>query len=504
MKNRLLYSCVLLLATLISSCGDEWDDHYKNSQTYTYDGSVWSYVKGKPEYSQFVAMLEKYDLKPALDNGASNTLFAVRNEDMPSFEGYSEDSVRNVLAYHAGNMSLYVQNVMEDKPARMKSYMSKNVRVSKSGTEVLANRDTDITVPDIVCANGVVHEVGNVLLPKRNIYEQVVLADETFSAFKEHVQLFDWVLDLEKSIEVGRDSLGFPIYDPVFKPENVFFQAYGDLSEEDSTETCLMLSDQAIEATYQRMKLRYYEAETNLPEEYDEQLKKRYYTDKKDGTLKHEYVPRKQLALEVIKNSVLWQGEALAEDMPDTILMSNLRAVEISPEDAGKYYELSNGLLYEWNSLGLLASDIMGDELDFQGESVNMMTSLEEFIPEYGKNGDQESIEVTSDQPFEIWFDCESLIAGTYDLYWYPITRKTSVLDFYIGDTRIKTQYRTAGNWNKQKIATLKFDAFGSKRVKITTLEPYDEVEGLYGISFDRLEFVPVSEAYELLKDRSL
>ncbi|BDD12430.1 hypothetical protein FUAX_48620 (plasmid) [Fulvitalea axinellae] len=492
MKKGLLYILAFFAVAVWTSCDSEFEEHFEDKQPFVHDGTTADYILSKPEYSDFVTLLERFELLETLKNSASGTVMAVRNGNIPSFEGFSEDSIRNVIRYHVANTPMYKRNVPTKGFAFMKSLMGKNFRFSYTDEGLRINRSASLAESDIVCSNGVVHVLENMQMPIRNLYEEIGVVGDDYSKYRERVNRFELVFDRENSVEVGADRFGRPIYDSAWVEKSSFLSGVADISHEDSTVSCLMLSDDAIQASFDRIVKRYYESADNVPEAF-------YVEKDKKGLTKEDKV------LEAIMTSTVWYKEddiTTAEKAIDNyMVMTSGYLVEVNEEDAGPYTIQSNGYLYQWKSLGLLASNLMGVDTYTEGEAGEFEIDIEEYELGETHQGQNVAVDIEANEPFTVTYTCDSLMAGTYRLMWSPLSSSTSVLNVSVDGELIADDYRPWGNWGNHFIGYVQLSSYGDHEVSFTTLEPNNSVEGTYGLSFDKITFVPVSEYNVLLNN---
>ncbi|BDD09920.1 hypothetical protein FUAX_23520 [Fulvitalea axinellae] len=494
MRIRLfsIYALSVLFAGLLMSCEDAWEDHYEGNTASQYQGTVSEYLQSKPEYARFWSLVKKHGIDQKLAKGGSNTVFAVPDAGMASFDGLDEKAEADKIAYHAGNALVYGYNVTKQKDyfAFLKTFLSKNVRLSESAGTTWANREIKVTESDIVCSDGVVHVLEKALLPTANIYEQLQTLGDEYDAFKKYVSKDTLLFDRELSVEVGKDEFGRTVYDSVFVPRVYFLVRNGDIAHEDSTLTCFALNETAMQATFDDLVMRYYGDESNLPENFD--------VVELDRSGQKSIGSMRSRIMDEIRNSTVWTGEATVENMPDTLEMTTRRKVIVKASDAGDLSVQSNGYLYTWNRLGLLASDVMGDTLEFESENVPYFTSPDNTLIEVESSGSQQGFFFNMDEPVEVTVECEKLIGGKYMVYYRSaISGHNSLLDITVDGKKFVTEFQPRGNWLNNRLGTVNFDAFGKKVIKIKTLEPYNTDEGLYGISFDKLIFIPYAEHWK-------
>lgn len=86
MKSNILLF-ILVLATGLISCKDDWDEHYSGGQTGTTEGSpekLGDFLSLQAKYSAFTGFLQESGVLDTLNANQILTVWAVNNENMPT------------------------------------------------------------------------------------------------------------------------------------------------------------------------------------------------------------------------------------------------------------------------------------------------------------------------------------------------------------------------------------------------------------------------------------
>lgn len=62
MKKAIIKCVWAVLLPLVTSCSDEWDEHYGQGNPMASDESLWQALKERPELSNFVRLVEMWDM----------------------------------------------------------------------------------------------------------------------------------------------------------------------------------------------------------------------------------------------------------------------------------------------------------------------------------------------------------------------------------------------------------------------------------------------------------
>ena len=171
MKNlSILFRCLLLVGavTFFASCGD--DDDSPEPMTLT------EIAADVDRFSSLVTALERTGLDVVLNGSGSFTVFAPNNSAFTAAgvdaSTFDVDELKEILEYHVFvGQSLTVANIPETQVylgtagTNGPDGTSLSLLVEKSGSSVTVNGDVPVINADIEGSNGVIHEIGSVLLP---------------------------------------------------------------------------------------------------------------------------------------------------------------------------------------------------------------------------------------------------------------------------------------------------------------------------------------------------
>jgi hypothetical protein len=313
-----------LLPIVFFACQKDIDDYFYKETELSVDTDILTLLKENPEYSEFVDLLEEYQVDTILDKGGIYTFFVPNNSAMQNRE-------QGTL----GDKEL-IEYLMAE------SYVNLNQIIGQNKTQTLGGKfaliksvgNTGHTIDDItilkgspLANNGRYYEIEEVAKPKPNLYEYIAATNEFYRSY---LDAQDSVyLDKELSTPIGYTEDGLTEYDTILSTVNLFELNYFPVREEfrDNKATMLLFSQ----------------------EQYDEAL----------GLVSDELI----IAVDDIP--YLWQNEIL---MPYLIEQSVFRnalpysafaigkaknilgdSVEVVPEDiAADFFECSNGRAYNF------------------------------------------------------------------------------------------------------------------------------------------------------------
>ncbi|RYY06200.1 MAG: fasciclin domain-containing protein, partial [Sphingobacteriaceae bacterium] len=264
---------ILMLALSLSACKTGFDKYWKGENPK--GGFLYNKIKDNPEFSIFAQGLQRANLVQYIDQGGLYTVFAPTNEafykylhnhNYASIEAVPVDSLFKVLSFHIVNNMWYYYDFRSRYigPYKQKLYLTRNKKfvdidvsventIKINGVAVLPN------LRDIDAENGVIHGIGEVLVPLPNLEELMqsdpeisnstfykllqVTADRQFDRFNSYDKDRDGRIDsvfyktyplidrLLTSLEFRQNQNvdsqgGDPVFTTILMPGNTVFDPY--------------------------------------------------------------------------------------------------------------------------------------------------------------------------------------------------------------------------------------------------------------------------------------
>lgn len=334
--KKLIIVAVLAMSVFITSCKDEWDNHYSQEQGEASSVSelgLYDFLKNQPEYSQFIQLMDETGVGKELAKNQVLTAWVVSNEHMPAdYNGYTPEEKIRLAKQHINYMALYSPKLQAGKT--IKSMAGKNLSFTQQG-EGLALDGQAIVKPNQLCANGVAHEIDGLMIPRDNIYERIVKAGDEYSIFRDSILVkSDTVFDEKNSFPLGVDEFGNTVYDSVFVISNPYFNK-GDFRYENGSYTLFMPSNEQLQGALNDI-INLYDGDVTVEEK----------------TLFFDWIMTSAL----YKGNITYAPGQTYESLWNKVWMTDKQLVEPTP------YVASNGLVYTVTHLhiprNLLLQDI--------------------------------------------------------------------------------------------------------------------------------------------------
>ena len=242
-----------IIAMVISSCTQDWNNHYKekeqvieNENVTIIDAKAIEFLQSETSLSSIFDLLGETGIVDQINNSTQRYTILVAKDDVPVPEGIDK---RYFTRTHVASVSLspsYIQSGM-----RLKMLNGKNLTIV---TEKDAENNTityinGIKVLSITKVNdGFVYELESYIDAPPSLYETILALDEEYSVFRQMV-LGKATREFNRaaSMPVGVDGTGNTVYDSIFTETFPYFAAKEfDLTSEELTATMLLPSNDLI------------------------------------------------------------------------------------------------------------------------------------------------------------------------------------------------------------------------------------------------------------------
>ena len=192
-KNKLLAFIILsfTIITLFNACDS--DDVGNTLYTFT-DKMLGEELVTDTTLSEFNKLISMTGLSGFVNSYGNMTCFAPDNDAMRSFyeakgktklEDFTADSLKLMAYDHLINGAV-IKFVNFNEGRLFNQTMSERyIAINFDGTETYVNKNSKITLKDIVVHNGVIHKIDRVLDPERSGIAETISKDSTFSLFYE-------------------------------------------------------------------------------------------------------------------------------------------------------------------------------------------------------------------------------------------------------------------------------------------------------------------------------
>lgn len=233
-----------LLIVAIFSCNKKWDKYYVEP-AYIDNGSVFELLGKNPDYSQFISLIRKTGYDSVLRSGGGTfTVFALKNGAFTGIDTVTNlVALKKIIGMHLLNSTVYTDGMIN---TYVLSFSGKLLKFGTSSTSPTVN---GIVVKGLNsrALNGVIHEVERVILPISNLYD-ALLAIPELSLYKTYIDSsFKFIVDVEKNIRIGYDTLNQPVYQmPIIYKLLSNYLAYSKLNDENVVRTVFMPNNTAV------------------------------------------------------------------------------------------------------------------------------------------------------------------------------------------------------------------------------------------------------------------
>lgn len=229
-------SIILLILVLSFSCIDETDPYYVAETETTVNTDILTLLKQNPDYSQFVALLEKYKVDSILESGKIYTFFVPNNTVISSMQ-LGMLSEKEFVEYSMTESFVNLNQIIDKK--KIQTFGGKFIEIQNSGVEGFTYDGVSIVKGSPLANNGRFYEIASNVMPKPSLLEYISSTNGFYTSF---IRSLDSVyLDKQLSTPIGYTPEGLTIYDSVTTKINMFEQLYFPVSQEFKDRKATML-----------------------------------------------------------------------------------------------------------------------------------------------------------------------------------------------------------------------------------------------------------------------
>lgn len=243
-------------ALVLQGCSD-WDDHYNATNDVAgADATLWEQIQNRPELSNFATLLKKVDYDKLLSTSQSFTIWAPNNNayDFNKYDAMSDSLLK--AEFINNHIARGYHRATGEINERIHLLNKKVMDFEGNGSYTIGKLSLDST--NILCKNGLMHLMTNMMDFRPNLYEFFERENESnFDAsalgkiFKSKMKR---EIDKANSVEGPMKDGELTYLDTVYVESNTLFNninAY--LNDEDSTYTMIVPSNKAWEKAYQKV-----------------------------------------------------------------------------------------------------------------------------------------------------------------------------------------------------------------------------------------------------------
>lgn len=319
MKQSLIKYGILssLLILVIVGC-NPWEKDIQLTEG-SRDKDVYELISARSDLSIFKQVLDKTDYDKFLQEERSLTVFAPSNEALSDLDLSDTEALKQWIQNYIARLAFYVDESNRFDINAIRMINKKNVPVTNSQIS-----GTNLVSPNLTASNGVVHIIDGEITARMSVLEYL-LSMPNYEQVEFIKSENDLVMDMERSIQIGVDATGRPLYDTIWVTKNEFLDSF-PLGDEEEQFTYLLLEPAAL--SYLKTKYAPY-----LIQETPEQ---------QDKTVMNHIV-----------NDMLLQAVTIGQDGRYTSLsqLSDSLLVDVKAADIVETYQASNGLVYKINAV---------------------------------------------------------------------------------------------------------------------------------------------------------
>ena len=312
----------ILFTFLFISCKQEFDSYYFSETETSVNTDILSLLKQNAEYSQYVALLEKYKVDSILKKGKVYTFFVPTNT-----------AIEKLQLGLLGEKEL-VDFLMTESFINLNQIEGQKKIQTQGGKFAIIERGASgFTLDGIailkgspLANNGRYYEIADVVQPKPSLYEYIAATNDFYISYlKSRDSIY---LDKELSKPIGYTDNGLTIYDTVLTKVNLFEELYFPVSQElrDNKATMLLFTQEQYDNALNTISSDLGISTTNIPKFWQNEILMPYLIE--------QSVFRNALPF-----SIFTRGKA-KNILGDSVIVT---PQNIIPD----FYECSNGRVYK-------------------------------------------------------------------------------------------------------------------------------------------------------------
>ena len=259
MKNRIYKGIInalpIICMIVFSACNDPMKDYY-GDKDYKPAGTqnMLDALKANPQYSTFTYILEETGMDQLIKDNTLLTIWVPRNEDMPyEIATLTYDEKVTLIKNHM-SLGAITTNILTNFSTVISLTERYMPVTSDAAKKVFYVDNAPLLNTDILCANGVIHEVSRWFVPRVNLYELLMTLGDEYSIFRDSLKnRTDSIFDSENSVPSGVDENGIPVYADSIKIGSNPILDKADLSDMTQTFTFFIPTDEAMSQMFSDM-----------------------------------------------------------------------------------------------------------------------------------------------------------------------------------------------------------------------------------------------------------
>lgn len=239
-------------ALCLTSCSDKWDEHYGDASEGVTKSTLWKAIDDNADLSNFakVAKACGYDL--ALDGSQTFTVFAPTNSSLSTEQAdsminlYNEKKAAGVKTAENPVVKQFLQNHIALYRQSVSSVTSDSLVMMNGKYQPLTSSSIGGEAFDVrndLHTNGILYTLKGRIDYEPNVFEYLAMDNELDSVCHFIERFGQYKFDASQSVPGSIIDGKTHYLDSVMVYQNVFFNIYGGLNEEDSTYWMLAPTD---------------------------------------------------------------------------------------------------------------------------------------------------------------------------------------------------------------------------------------------------------------------
>jgi hypothetical protein len=210
MKHLTKIVLFTVLALLLFSCNQTWEDHYKTQNGALLEKKLLELIEEQPDLSLFASMLKKTGYDKVLSSNQVYTVWAPDNAALAAVDTSNMNEVNKIVRNHIARFSHPSSGVQN---AAVSMLNGKNVHFVQKEEDFIFG-DRKLLEADLTVGNGILHVIDGMVTYYPNVWEYLSSAANVDSIRNYMYSFEEYYFDEENSLIIENqrfrsDSLRF-------------------------------------------------------------------------------------------------------------------------------------------------------------------------------------------------------------------------------------------------------------------------------------------------------
>ena len=256
--NLISVIAITVIAMVITSCDEGWNDHYKekqqvidNENVVIVDANIVDFLQSESSLSSVLSLFNETGMIDVIKNSTQSYTILVVNNDVSIPDGIDNSYLART---HMAAVSLspsYIHNGDDGRGMRLNMLNKKNLTIKRddTNTDGYSFYFNEIKVNRVIKTNnGYIYELDKYIESPPSLIETIYALGDEYSVFRQMIiDKATRTFDKAASLPLWVDVTGNTVYDSIFIETFPYFEAKGfDITSEDLKATMLVPNNDLV------------------------------------------------------------------------------------------------------------------------------------------------------------------------------------------------------------------------------------------------------------------